>query len=179
MYKKNRNEDAFARKLHGMYDKIEMEYRPGVRWWLAEGLNTDKTLENNVQEIHDSGFGAAEFLAMPEPGADSSIYGWGSEEWTNDTMHIIRKATELGLGFSVTSGTNWANANLPDTWTYGGEPYNPDNKAASQVLDYATICLDGGESFCGELPKKVVTQAGSAADSRAAAAPPVLHSSAF
>lgn len=152
--------DAFAQKLHSMYDKIETEYRPDVRWWLAEGLNTDKTLEKNVQEIYDSGFGAAEFLAMPEPGADSSVYGWGSEEWTNDTMHIIRTATKLGLGFSVTSGTNWANANLPDTWSYGGEPYNPDNKAASQVLDYVTICLDGGERFCGELPK-VTAAAGS------------------
>ena len=155
--KKNSEKDAFAQKLHSMFDKIETEYRPGVRWWLAEGLNTDKTLEKNVKEIHDSGFGAAEFLAMPEPGADSAIYGWGSEEWTNDTMHIIRNATKLGLGFSVTSGTNWANANLPDTWTYDGEPYNPDNKAASQVLDYATICLGAGERFSGELPKVSAT----------------------
>lgn len=156
MYNQNKK-DAFAQKLHSMFDKIETEYRPGVRWWLAEGLNTDKTLEKNVKEIHDSGFGAAEFLAMPEPGADSSIYGWGSEEWTNDTMHIIRSATKLGLGFSVTSGTNWANANLPDTWTYDGEPYNPDNKAASQVLDYATICLNARERFSGELPKVSAT----------------------
>lgn len=156
MYNQNKK-DAFAQKLHSMFDKIETEYRPGVRWWLAEGLNTDKTLEKNVKEIHDSGFGAAEFLAMPEPGADSAIYGWGSEEWTNDTMHIIRNATKLGLGFSVTSGTNWANANLPDTWNYDGEPYNPDNKAASQVLDYATICLDAGERFNGVLPKVSAT----------------------
>lgn len=146
-------EDCFVQKLHQMYDEIEMRYRPEVRWWLAEGLNTDETLIKNVQEIHDCGFGAAEFLAMPEPGADSSIYGWGSLEWTNDTMLIIKKATELGLGFSVTSGTNWANANLPDTWSYDGKPYNPDNKAASQVLDYYTICLKPGETFSGELPK--------------------------
>lgn len=151
--KKYPEKDAFAQKLHSMFDKIEAEYRPGVRWWLAEGLNTDKTLEKNVKEIHDSGFGAVEFLAMPEPGIDSSVYGWGSKEWTNDTMHIIRNAAKLGLGFSVTCGTNWANANLPDTWSYDGEPYNPDNKAASQVLDYATICLAPGERFSGELPK--------------------------
>lgn len=149
-------EDSFAQKLHEMYDEIEMEYRPGVRWWLAEGLNTDATLDKNIQEIYDSGFGAAEFLAMPEPSADSSIYGWGSEEWTNDTMRIIKKATELGLGFSVTSGTNWANANLPDTYTFDGEAYNPDNKAASQVLDYSTVYVNAGETFSGELPKSVI-----------------------
>ena len=151
--------DPFAEKLHEMYDEVETEYRPGVRWWLAEGLNTDETLDKNIQEIHDNGFGAAEFLAMPEPSADSSIYGWGSEEWTNDTMRIIKKATELGLGFSVTSGTNWANANLLDTYTYDGEPFNPDNKAASQVLDYATVYLNAGEQFNGELPKSIISSA--------------------
>lgn len=150
---KSKDHESFQQKLHNMYDEIEMEYRPEVRWWLAEGFHIDETLIKNIREIHDSGFGAAEFLAMPETGADSSVYGWGSEEWTNDTMQIIKKATELGLGFSVTSGTNWANANLPDTYVYDGEPYNPDNKAASQVLDYATICLGAGEKFSGELPK--------------------------
>lgn len=112
---KSKDHESFQQKLHNMYDEIEMEYRPEVRWWLAEGFHIDETLIKNIREIHDSGFGAAEFLAMPETGADSSVYGWGSEEWTNDTMQIIKKATELGLGFSVTSGTNWANANLPDT----------------------------------------------------------------
>lgn len=144
--------DEFAQLLTDMYDEIEIEYRPDVRWWLAEGLNTDATLEKNLQQIYDSGFGAAEFLAMPEPSADSTIYGWGSEEWTADSQLIIHEAAELGLGFSLTSGTHWANANLPDTYTWDGEPYGPDNKAASKELDYATILLDGGEQFNGTLP---------------------------
>lgn len=144
--------DEFAQYLTDMYDEVEIEYRPDVRWWLAEGLNTDATLEKNLQQIYDSGFGAAEFLAMPEPSAGSDIYGWGSEEWTADSRLIIAEAAELGLGFSLTSGTHWANANLPDTYTWDGEPYNPDNKAASKELDYATILLDGGEQFNGTLP---------------------------
>ena len=144
--------DEFAQYLTDMYDEVEIEYRPDVRWWLAEGLNTDATLEKNLQQIYDSGFGAAEFLAMPEPSAGSDIYGWGSEEWTADSQLIIAEAAELGLGFSLTSGTHWANANLPDTYTWDGEPYNPDNKAASKELDYATILLDGGEQFNGTLP---------------------------
>ena len=95
----------FEDKLRAMYGEIETQYRPDVRWWLAEGMNTDETLKKNVQEIHDSGFGAAEFLAMPEPGADSSVYGWGSEEWTSDTRLIVAEATRLGLGFRLTSGS--------------------------------------------------------------------------
>ena len=152
-------EQDFIGKMHEMYDQIEVKYRPDVRWWLAEGLNTDETLRKNIQEIHDSGVGAAEFLAMPEPGADSKIYGWGSEEWTSDTRLIIEEATRLGLGFSLTSGTHWASANLPDTYVWKGEPYNPDNKAAAKELDYATVLVKGGEAFCGQLPYPVPIQA--------------------
>lgn len=143
----------FEKKLHETYDRIETRYRPDLRWWLAEGLNTDETLRKNVKEIHDSGFGAAEFLAMPEPGADSALYGWGSEEWTSDTQLIIEEATRYGLGFSLTSGANWANANLPDTYVWNGQPYNPDNKAAAKELDYATVYVTRGERFCGSLPR--------------------------
>lgn len=145
----------FEKKMHGMYDEIETRFRPDLRWWLAEGLNTDATLRKNVQQIYDSGFGAAEFLAMPEPSADSSIYGWGSEEWTSDTRLIIDEATRLGLGFSLTSGSHWATANLPDTYVWDGRPYNPDNKAASKELDYATIRLKAGEAHTGVLPYPV------------------------
>lgn len=146
---------SFEQKLHDLYDTIETKYHPDLRWWLAEGFHTDETLRKNVQQIKDSGFGAAEFLAMPEPSADSSIYGWGSEEWTSDTRLIVEEATRHGLGFSLTSGANWSNANLPDTYVWKGVPYNSDNKAASKELDYATLRLKAGESFQGALPLPV------------------------
>lgn len=150
-------EDDFAKKLHALYDDPEIEYWPEVRWWLAEGLNTDDTLKKNVQEIYDSGFGAAEFLAMPDEGADSSIYGWGSDEWTADTQLVIQEATERGMGFSLTSGTNWSVANLPDSysWAPDGETaitYDYDNKASAKELDYSTIRLQAGETYNGALP---------------------------
>ena len=150
-------DDAFTARLQAMYDNPEIEYRPDVRWWLAEGLNTDATLRGNVEEIYDSGFGAAEFLAMPEPGADDAIYGWGSDEWTADTRLVIEEATKRGMGFSLTSGTNWAVANLPDTYSWAPEgetatTFDYDNKAASKELDYATIRLGPGEAFHGALP---------------------------
>ena len=150
-------EKTFAQRMHEIYDNPEVQYRPDLRWWLAEGLNTDETLRKNMQEIYDSGFGASEFLAMPEPSADSSIYGWGSDEWTSDSRLIVEEATRLGLGFSLTCGSNWANANLPDTYTWQGAPYNPDSKAAAKELDYATILLKPGEAFRDILPLPVKT----------------------
>ena len=145
--------------LEALIQSPEINFRPDLRWWLAEGLHTDETLRKNVREIHDNGFGAAEFLAMPEPGADSKVYGWGSPEWTDDTRLIVEETTQLGLGFSLTSGAHWANANLPDTYIWQGEPYNPDNKAAAQELDYATILLPAGERFNGVLPLSLPVEA--------------------
>src|SRR6478752_2511107 len=146
------SKDPFAAKLHALFDDPEADYRPSVRWWLAEGLNTDDTLRKNVQEIQDSGFGAAEILAMPEAGAPDATYAWGSQEWNADSQLVVEEAVERGLGFSLTSGTNWTTANLPDTFSWDGATFDPDNKAASKELDYATVSLAGGAGFDGKLP---------------------------
>ena len=129
-----------------------MEYRPEVRWWLAEGFHTDETLKNDIKMIAEAGFGAAEFLAMDEEGADSAHYGWGSEEWVHDTHTVIQEATERGLGASFTSGTNWSNANLPSI--------KPDDKAASKELDYTVEILQGGTAYSGCLQKPVIKTPG-------------------
>ena len=127
-------------------------YRPEVRWWLAEGLNTDKTLREEVARIHDYGFGATEFLAVPEAGCDSARYGWGSEEWVHDSRVIIGEDTKYGMGASMTSGANWSNANLITI--------TPDDKAASKELDYTFRILSPGEAFDGELEKAAVSVPG-------------------
>jgi hypothetical protein len=125
----------------------------------------NETLIKNVHEIYDAGFGAAEFLAMPEPAAGSAIYGWGSEEWTNDSRLIVKEAEKLGLGFSLTSGTHWANANLPDTWSWQGKKYDLDNRAAAKELNFATVNVAGGATFDSVLPKPVIpSQASSATE---------------
>ena len=38
------------------------QYRPDVRWWLAEGMHTDQTLKNEMRMLDDMGMGAIEFL---------------------------------------------------------------------------------------------------------------------
>ena len=104
-----------------------IEYRPELRWWLAEGLHTDATIRREIAAAHRLGFGGMEFLAMPEENIDSSRYGWGSEEWTHDSHTIVAETTARGMSFSFTSGTNWSNANLPTI--------TPDDPAAAQELN--------------------------------------------
>lgn len=144
-------DNPFVADLAEKFAAPESEYRPEVRWWLAAGYHTNEMLTKNIQELFDSGFGAAEFIARGNPKPES-IYSWGSEEWTNDARLIIRETTNRRMGFSITSGTNWGTANLPDTYTWNDEPYNYDSIAASKELNFETVILDAGERFNDALP---------------------------
>ncbi|MDR2303679.1 MAG: hypothetical protein LBE10_03730 [Treponema sp.] len=134
--------------LQKRLDKPSIEYWPDVRWWLAEGFHTDQTLKKDIQMLYDAGFGAVEFLAMDEPGADHALYGWGSEEWVHDSQTIVRETTERGMGVSFTSGTNWSNANLITI--------SPDDRAAAKELDFTVESLKAGESRSGPPQKASV-----------------------
>ena len=130
----------------------DIQYWPDVRWWLAEGFHTDETLKKEIADLHEAGFGAVEFLAMEEPGADSKLYGWGSEEWVHDSHTIIEETTKRNMGVSMTSGTNWSNANLITI--------TPDDKAAAKELDFAVETMKAGETKSGKILESVLTMPG-------------------
>ena len=118
-----------------------IEYRPGVRWWLAEGLHTDETLRYEIDTAHRLGFGGMEFLAMDEGDIDHARYGWGAEEWVHDSQIVVEETTKRNMSVSFTSGTNWSNANLPTI--------DADQPAAAKELDVVSENLPGGASRSG------------------------------
>lgn len=130
----------------------DLQYRPDVRWWLAEGFHTDETLKKEIKDLFESGFGAVEFLAMEEMGADHALYGWGSEEWIHDSDTIVRETAKYGMGVSMTCGTNWSNANLIDI--------TPDDRCASKELDYVVQTVPAGTTWSGPLQKPELTMPG-------------------
>lgn len=155
---------GFVTKLHDIFDNPDSEYWPSTRWWLAEGLHTDETIKAGVKELHDMGINSIEIVCMNEPNVDNDVasptnqetgepisskllYGWGSEEWRHDTELIIEEATKYGMGFSMTSGTNWANANLPE------EDLVPDDDGAGKSLGYTIQTVSEGETFSGTIPR--------------------------
>ncbi|WP_019181991.1 glycosyl hydrolase [Microbacterium yannicii] len=122
-----------------------IEFRPELRWWLAEGLHTDETLRREVGDAHRLGFGGMEFLAMDEGAIDHARYGWGSEEWVHDSQVVVEETTARGMSVSFTSGTNWSNANLPTI--------TPDDPAAAQELDVISETPEPGQSRSGAVPR--------------------------
>jgi alpha-L-rhamnosidase len=122
-----------------------IEYRPELRWWLAEGVHTDETLRYEINTAHRLGFGGMEFLAMDEEAIDHIRYGWGSEEWVHDSQIVVEETTKRNMSVSFTSGTNWSNANIPTI--------DADHPAAAQELNVVSEELDGGASRTGALPR--------------------------
>ena len=122
-----------------------IEYRPELRWWLAEGLHTDETLRHEIDTAHRLGFGGMEFLAMDEGDIDHSRYGWGSEEWVHDSQIVVEETTKRNMSVSFTSGTNWSNANLPTI--------DADHPAAAKELDVVSEDVAAGASRKGALPR--------------------------
>ena len=122
-----------------------IEYRPELRWWLAEGLHTDETLRFEIDTAHRLGFGGMEFLAMDERAVDHARYGWGAEEWVHDSQIVVEETTRRNMSVSFTSGTNWSNANLPTI--------DPDHPAAAKELDLVSEDLPPGTSRSGALPR--------------------------
>lgn len=131
------------KKIKQQFKMPGIEYWPEVRWWLAEGSHTDETLRNEIQMLYNFGFGAVEFLAMPDNGVDTTLYGWGAEEWIHDTRIVLEEVTKRGMGASMTSGANWSNANLPTI--------SPDDKASSKELDFTCETIQAGQQRTGEL----------------------------
>jgi hypothetical protein len=122
-----------------------IEYRPELRWWLAEGLHTDETLRYEIDTAHRLGFGGMEFLAMDEGNIDHSRYGWGAEEWVHDSQIVVEETTKRNMSVSFTSGTNWSNANLPTI--------DADHPAAAKELDLVSEDLLAGTSRTGALQR--------------------------
>lgn len=138
--------DSFAQKMEERFADPEMNHKLYARWWLAEGSHTDETLIESVHELYDAGFGGIEFLTLDESRyLDDQRYAWGSEEWIHDSHLVAKTCAELGMGFSVTSGTHWATANLVNI--------TPDEDTAAQELGYRTVELNQGESVTGALPQ--------------------------
>ncbi len=131
--------------LTGLLAEPAIEYRPELRWWLAEGLHTDETLRFEIDTAHRLGFGGMEFLAMDEEAIDHSRYGWGAEEWVHDSQIVVEETTRRNMSVSFTSGTNWSNANLPTI--------DPEHPAAAKELNVTVDELAGGSSRSGALTR--------------------------
>ena len=77
-----------------------IEYRPEVRWWLAEGLHTDETLRREIDTAHRLGFGGMEDVRFRGPVSPG------------DRLVVISKTNRLNRRQSVFETQGFVGNNL-------------------------------------------------------------------
>lgn len=106
-------DDAFAAEIERRYTAPSIDSRSEVRWWMAEAGHTDETIRAEIQAMYDGGFRGVELCAQGEDEISEADYGYGSAQWDHDLKLAMNTALDLGMTVSLTSGTNWATANVP------------------------------------------------------------------
>ncbi len=111
---------------------------------MAEGAHTDETLLEEVQAIYDAGFRGMELCEQVDTSVSDVDYGYGSDQWDHDLKLVLNRALDLGMTVSLTSGTNWATANIPGL--------DPQSQAASQAVFEIDEYLKAGKVKDGAVP---------------------------
>ena len=116
---------------------------------MAEAGHTDETIRAEIQAMYDGGFRGVELCAQGEDEISETDYGYGSAQWDHDLKLAMNTALDLGMTVSLTSGTNWATANVPGL--------DPHSQGASQIVVDIVEYIKAGASRSGAIPmqKKV------------------------
>ena len=146
-------EDSFAEAIESRYAEPDISTRSEVRWWMAEAGHTDETIVSEIQAMYDAGFRGMELCAQAEDEISETDYGYGSDQWDHDLKLALNTALDLGMTVSVTSGTNWATANVPGL--------DSQSQGASQIVVDVVEYIKAGASRSGAIPmeKKVGSKA--------------------
>ncbi|MBR1685216.1 MAG: hypothetical protein IJ708_08755 [Clostridia bacterium] len=136
--------DPFILDLESRYIDPDRANATEVRWWMAEGAHTDETILEEIQAMYDAGFRGMELCEQTDDQVSESDFGYGTDQWDHDLKLALNKALDLGMTVSLTSGTNWATANIPGL--------DPQSQAASQVVILLEEYLKTGKSRSGSIP---------------------------
>lgn len=137
-------QEDFASSLTARFEKPGLPYGTEVRWWMAEGAHTDETLLEEIQAMYDAGFRGMELCEQVDTSVSDGDYGYGSDQWDHDLKLVLNRALDLGMTVSLTSGTNWATANIPGL--------DPHSQAASQTVFEIDEYLKAGKAKDGKVP---------------------------
>ena len=79
-----------------------IEYRPELRWWLAEGLHTDETLRHEIETAYRLGFGQRKAGVGPQDVRIGTTRVWHLPNPSGLNAHYSQAA--LSAAFSELSG---------------------------------------------------------------------------
>ncbi|WP_437534087.1 glycosyl hydrolase [Sorangium sp. So ce726] len=116
--------------------------RPKIRWWWTCGDMSPEDIAEELTQMAEAGFGAAEVLCTLT--ADPANHGWGSPAMSDRMEAALEYASQLGIRLDFTLGPAWPLV-VPGL--------TPDTPGTQQELVYGSAVVEGGATFSGPLPE--------------------------
>lgn len=100
---------------YGTFRNPSSKVRPRFRYWLPDGSVDQATVSANIQSSANVGAGGVEFLGFynyggelgpTPPGADWTIYGFGTPAFQDQFRNVLQTCKELGLVMDFPLGPN-------------------------------------------------------------------------
>lgn len=137
-------ENTFQAALEERLADPDRSMQSEIRWWIPDASLTDEVLLQEIQKMYDAGYNGAELCMQNDENAANEDYAYGSENWAHKWKLMMNAFLDHNMKVSLTSGTNWATANVAGL--------DPDSQEASQVLAMGSQIVAPGESISA-LPK--------------------------
>ena len=129
-------------------EKIPMEARPGVRYWVPAAAMDETDFREEIRQLYARGFGRIELVVLSgrNPELDRSEDGWGTENWDRMVRIAADETEKLGMKLDIANGPGWPISSpvIKDA----------DDPAALRELTYGEFTLSAGTHYEGPLPER-------------------------
>lgn len=108
-----------------LWPEVTKEMRPWTRWWWMGSAVDEKNLDRLLTAYQQAGFGGMEITPIyGAKGYENRYVKFLSPQWMQFLGFTVKKATSLGMGIDMNTGTGWP---------FGG-PQIPKELAAGKLI---------------------------------------------
>lgn len=137
----------------------DVHAKPMARMWFpdaAAGDDDDDSIEKQIQELADKGFGGVEVSMLMSFGVrytneESRIYGWGTENWTRLLKKILKAAAKIPGGFQV-------DLTITGHWPPALNTIDPNDAATNKELSFSVTPITAEDLAKGTVRLKLPAQ---------------------
>lgn len=138
-----------------MHDKITMNIRPKIRFWLPGAAMDETDLREEIRMLAKRGFGGIEVVVLQNLPKEILLSddGWGGANWNRMLDIINDEVKKQGMSLDLAVGPGWPIASPVIK--------SADDPGVLHELTYGCLNLTGGTHYAGPLPKRrVIREAG-------------------
>lgn len=116
---------SIAEQKKNLWPQLKKEMRPWTRWWWMGSAVDEKNLDKVLTQYAAAGFGGVEVTPIyGAVGFEKRYISFLSPDWMSMLNITVKKATSLGMGVDMNTGTGWP---------FGG-PQVTNQDAASKLI---------------------------------------------